>query len=247
MAARYMELAQDLIDQIKTGRFAVGAALPSEVDLSQQHGVSRATVRSALLVVQNLGLISRRKRAGIRVEAAQPRKAYERSLSDLEDLMQFAVVTERHVQATDHVVCDAALAAQLQCEVLRKWMRVAMLRVDMQKPDAPLCWTDVFLDPDIGAELGTQLHKSTGLICEMVEEKFGCTVDEVRQEIRAVGVPARMAAALGVEADTHALEVTRWYASEGRSPFEITVSVFPADRFTYALTLRKHDGVQGQR
>ncbi|OZI38343.1 hypothetical protein CAL29_08505 [Bordetella genomosp. 10] len=237
-----MELAQDLIAQIRTGHLAVGAALPSEVDLSQQHGVSRATVRSALQVVQNLGLISRRKRAGIRVESAQPRKAYERSLSDLEDLMQFATLTERHVQGTDQVVCDAELAAQLKCDVLQKWMRVAMLRVDMQKPDAPLCWTDVYLDPDIGAGLGEQLYESTGLICEMVEAKYGCTVDEVRQEIRAIGVPARAAAALGVEPDTHALEVTRWYVSAGQPPFEVTVSIFPADRFTYALTLRRHNG-----
>ncbi|SAH92592.1 GntR family transcriptional regulator [Bordetella ansorpii] len=241
MAARYMELAQELIRQIKAGELPVGASLPPEVELSQQYGVSRATLRSALQVVQNLGLISRRKRAGIRIEASEPRKPYQRSMSDLEDLMQFASVTERHVQHIRPVVCDAALAAKLKCEVLRKWLCVTMLRVDMQKPDAPLCWTDVYLDPEIGAELGDQLHQSSGLICEMIEDRYGCTVTEVVQEIRAVGVPPNAAHPLGVEPDTHALEVTRWYQSErGSGPFEITVSVFPADRFTYALRLRRH-------
>jgi len=241
MAARYMELAQELIRQIKSGELPVGASLPPEVALSRQYGVSRATLRSALQVVQNLGLISRRKRAGIRIEASEPRKPYQRSMSDLEDLMQFATVTQRHVQHVHPVICDATLAARLKCEVLQKWLCVSMLRVDAHKPDAPLCWTDVYIDPDIGAGLGETLYQqSTGLICEMIEDRYGCTVAEVTQEIRAVGVPAHAAQALGVEEDAHALEVVRWYLSERGTPFEVTVSVFPADRFTYALRLRRH-------
>lgn len=240
MAARYILLAQELIEQITNGHLAVGASLPSEVDLSQQYGVSRATLRSALQVVQDKGLISRRKRAGIRVEASQPRKPYERSLSDLDDLMQFATVTERHVQRVEDVICDAALAARLKCQVLQKWLHVAMLRTDTQKPDSPLCWTDIYLEPGVGEGLRSQFDAKSGLICEMVEAKYGCTVVEVQQEIRAVGVPPHAAAALGVEQDSHALEVTRWYISESGTPFEVTISVFPADRFTYGLKLQRH-------
>src|ERR1700677_427422 len=68
MKPRYAELAQQMIREIGAGKFAIGTALPSELELSAQYGVSRSTVRSALQVVQDLGLISRRKRAGIRVE-----------------------------------------------------------------------------------------------------------------------------------------------------------------------------------
>lgn len=237
---RYVELARELIQQIQSGQLAVGASLPSEVELSQQYGVSRSTLRSALQMVQNLGLISRRKRAGIRVEAATPHTAYERSLSNLEDLMQFATVTERHVQSTRLVVCDASLAQKLECDVLQKWLCVAMLRVDMQNPDEPLCWTDVYLDPEVGEGLGSQLFSSSGLICEMIEARYGCKVAEVRQEIRAVGVPAYAAEALGVPQDSHALEVTRRYLGEQGRIIEVTVSVFPADRFTYGLVLKRH-------
>ena len=80
MKPRYAELADQLIQAIGDGTFEVGSALPSELDLSAQYGVSRATVRSALERVQDLGLISRRKRAGIRVEATKPRVAFDQSL-----------------------------------------------------------------------------------------------------------------------------------------------------------------------
>jgi GntR family transcriptional regulator len=239
MKPRYAELADQLIEAIGNGTFEVGAALPSELDLSAQFGVSRATVRSALEKVQQLGLISRRKRAGIRVEANKPRVAYEQSLSSVEDLVQFAVVTERHVQSIGEVSASPTLAAQLGVETGSRWLRVELLRVDAAKPDEPICWTDVYLEATVGAGIRRELRKSSGLICGMVEERFGRSVREVRQEIRAVGVPARLAKPLAVEADGHALEITRHYVDQHGAVFEVTVSVFPANRFTYALQLRR--------
>ncbi|MFJ3048226.1 GntR family transcriptional regulator [Herbaspirillum chlorophenolicum] len=239
MQPRYAELAQQLIDEISTGKLGIGAALPSEIELSAQYGVSRSTVRSALQMVQDLGLISRRKRAGIRIEALKPQRPFEQSISNVEDLVQFAAVTERRIQGIDEIESDAALSAQLRCAAGHRWLRAAMLRVDPAKPDAPICWTDVYLDHSVASGIRRQLRKSTGLICEAVEEKYGRVVSELQQEIRAVGVPERFAEALGVEADSHALEITRHYLDQDGEVFEVTVSVFPADRFTYALNLKR--------
>jgi GntR family transcriptional regulator len=241
MKPRYAELAEQLIRAIGDGTFEVGSALPSELDLSAQYGVSRATVRSALERVQELGLISRRKRAGIRVEATRPRVAFEQSLSSVEDLVQFAVVTERHVQSVAEVSASPSLAAQLGVATGSRWLRVELLRIDPAKPDQPICWTDVYLEPSIGAGIRRELRKSSGLICEMVEQRFGRAVREVRQEIRATGIPVRLAKPLVAQPDEHALEIIRHYVDERGTVFEATVSVFPADRFTYALQLRRHD------
>ncbi|MDB5774495.1 MAG: GntR family transcriptional regulator [Herbaspirillum sp.] len=240
MQPRYAELAQQLIDEIGTGKLPIGSNLPSEIDLSSHYGVSRSTVRSALQVVQNLGLISRRKRAGIRIEALKPQHAYEQSISTVEDLIQFAVVTERHVQTIANIVSDRDLAARLRCKTGQLWLRVELLRVDPAKPQSPICWTDVYLEPSLASGIRRQLRKNSGLICEMVEEKYGRVVAEVRQEIRAIGIPERCAQALGVEAGSHALEIARHYLDQQGIAFEVTLSVFPADRFTYALNLHRH-------
>lgn len=239
MKPRYAELAEQLIQAIGDGTFAVGGSLPSEIQLSEHFGVSRATVRSALEKVQELGLISRRKRAGIRVEAAKPRVAFEQSMSNVEDLMQFAVVTERHVQSVGEISASPVLAAQLGAPSGSRWLRVELLRIDPAKPQAPICWTDVYLDPVVGAGIKRELRKSSGLICEMVEARFGRAVQEVKQEIRAIGVPERLAGPLVAQTEGHALEITRHYLDEAGAMFEATVSVFPAERFTYAFQLRR--------
>jgi len=241
MKPLYMELADQLTQEIGDGTFAVGAALPSELDLAKLYGVSRATVRSALQRVQDLGLISRRKRSGIRVEASKPRAGFRQSLSSIEDLIQFAVATERHVQSIREITASPRLAAQLGIAPGSRWLRVEMLRIDLAKPTTPICWTEVYLDPTVGMAIRRKLRKHKGLICELVEQHCGRMVREVRQEIRAVGLPARIAEALAGEQDSYALEIVRHYLDQRGLVFEATVSVFPADRFTYGLRLTRHE------
>lgn len=55
---RFREIADDLRAAVEAGQLPVGAVLPSEADLVAEHGVSRATVRRALALLEADGLIS---------------------------------------------------------------------------------------------------------------------------------------------------------------------------------------------
>ena len=68
MEPRHAELTKALIHDITSGVYPVGSSLPGELELAEKHGVSRGTVRVALMRIQELGLVSRKKRAGTRVE-----------------------------------------------------------------------------------------------------------------------------------------------------------------------------------
>jgi GntR family transcriptional regulator len=54
----YLELADALREQIRTGELRQGQELPSETTLGAQHQVSRAVVRQALTVLRHEGLIT---------------------------------------------------------------------------------------------------------------------------------------------------------------------------------------------
>jgi GntR family transcriptional regulator len=54
----YRRIASELRDQIRSGRLAPGTQLPTEQELAQRHGVSRNTVRLALGMLTNEGMIS---------------------------------------------------------------------------------------------------------------------------------------------------------------------------------------------
>jgi len=53
----YLQLAAILRDQIKRGVYQPRQVLPSEAQLVQEHGVARATVRHAIEVLRDEGLV----------------------------------------------------------------------------------------------------------------------------------------------------------------------------------------------
>jgi GntR family transcriptional regulator len=54
----YRQLADKLREKIRTGEYAPGSEMPSEHDLIAEHGASRTTIRLALGVIRNEGLIA---------------------------------------------------------------------------------------------------------------------------------------------------------------------------------------------
>ena len=63
----YRELAQRLVADISSGIHRVGERLPGERELALQYGVSRATVREAVIVLEVLGIVEVRIGSGTRI------------------------------------------------------------------------------------------------------------------------------------------------------------------------------------
>jgi GntR family transcriptional regulator, transcriptional repressor for pyruvate dehydrogenase complex len=63
----YQQIADQIRALIQTGNFAVGARLPPERDLAQQLGVSRPSVREALIALEIEGSVEVRMGAGVYV------------------------------------------------------------------------------------------------------------------------------------------------------------------------------------
>jgi DNA-binding FadR family transcriptional regulator len=63
----YQAIALDLSNRIQRGHYGDGALLPSERELCEAYGASRASVREALMSLQASGLIQLRPRARARV------------------------------------------------------------------------------------------------------------------------------------------------------------------------------------
>jgi DNA-binding GntR family transcriptional regulator len=239
MEPRSAALARRIAQDIADGQHPVGSLLPGELELAAHHGVSRGTIRMAMRQLQDMGLISRRKRAGTRVEASQPPASYAQSLGTIEDLVQYAAAAKREVRSIDEVVADDELAARLGCKPGQRWVRLITTRRDPQQPGRPISWTTVYLDPAYGGAVRRQVHQSTALIATIIGQAYGTYVAEIRQEIRALGVPAALAPCLGCEPGAPALEITRHYRDHAGRVFEITISIQPGDRFGYVSHLRR--------
>jgi DNA-binding GntR family transcriptional regulator len=72
------QLAQELRDRIRSGELAPGDKLPSEPELAHDRGVARSSMRAAITVLEEEGLIRRRQGSGTYVTH---RPALENDLS----------------------------------------------------------------------------------------------------------------------------------------------------------------------
>lgn len=234
----FADIARDLTEGIAAGRYPVGSVLPGELELCGLYNTSRHTIRAALNELQQLGLVSRKKNAGTRVEAAAPRNDFRPSLGSLEDLVQFGTSNVRVVQSIGPTTVGGELAKTLGCFNGSAWLRISSLRVD-SRTQKPVGWTDVYLDPQYGEIADTVRASPDTLISTLIERRYGRRVAEIRQVVRALIVPPALADALQIDAGTAGLQILRQYFDAAGQMFEASVTVHPADRFAVAMSLQR--------
>lgn len=236
----YSDIARDLINGITSGHFAVGTLLPTELELVDRYRTSRHSVRAALAELQRLGLVSRRKNVGTRVEADKPRSDFRPSLASVDDLVQFGAEHLRQVQSIRLVAVSGAVAADLGCADGTRWLRISSLRLVGDANASPIGWTDVYVDPAY-TEIGDLVRASPdALISSLIESHYDRRISEIHQVVKAATVrePA-MAKALQLEEGAAALKIVRRYLDTQGEAFEVSVSVHPADRFSVSMRLQR--------
>src|SRR6202790_5477806 len=82
----YQQIARTIAAAVEDGRYASGDKLPSERELSDDFGVSRPTIRDAMIALEFQGLVEARQGSGVYVSAApqNPEYAAETEVSALE-------------------------------------------------------------------------------------------------------------------------------------------------------------------
>jgi DNA-binding FadR family transcriptional regulator len=116
----YRQIADQLRAAIAAGEFAPGARLPPERDLAVQLGVSRPSVREALIALEVEGLVEVRMGSGVYVTGASPRAAAVAGMDAA--LGPFDIIRARQLIEAEL----AALAARSRTPATVKRLRAAV-------------------------------------------------------------------------------------------------------------------------
>ena len=94
---RYQQIAEELRRRVLAGEFAAGRMLPSESELSAEFAASRVTVRRALEVLRDEGLVDARQGFGWFVAGDPLRQPLGRLATIEEQMAESGVVSERRI------------------------------------------------------------------------------------------------------------------------------------------------------
>lgn len=234
---RYRQLAESLMNDIRSGRIAVGERMPGEHELVQKYNVSRHTVRESLRVLEDLGLIDRHQGLGTVVRSKSSSPSYVQVVNSPTELMQYPVDSKLTVVETEDVKASRSLAKILKCRSGSHWTRIGAVR-KFRDSSLPICWANIFVLPEYAA-VAKKIGRSRRPVYEIIERLFDEQIVSVEVDIRAGIVDENVAGVLEVEPGSPSLTLVRRYLGRGQRQFEISVSEHPAERFNYSLKLRR--------
>lgn len=110
----YRKIVQAIIADITAGVFPIGSRLPPERDLTERFGVSRPTVREAMIALEMQGLVEARKGSGVFVLASTTDPAGEEYDIGAFEIIEARRLVEGEVAAVAATEIDDAQLAQLR-------------------------------------------------------------------------------------------------------------------------------------
>jgi DNA-binding GntR family transcriptional regulator len=230
----YFQIAESLKRAITEGKLRPGERLDNELELTQQLGVSRPTVRQAVQRLVDEGLVVRRR--GLGTVVVTPRILRSVALTSLYDDL---AATGRHPETTvlsaTEVTADDHVAAVLALPIGAKVLMVERLRL---ADGSPLALMHNFLPAGLlhGDPIGA-LAKS-GLY-ELLRGQ-GVHLQEGEQVIGARKASAHEAKLLDAPRGATVLTMTRTTFDQAGKPVEHGVHAYLAERYSFRMTLVAH-------
>ena len=237
---RYLQVARTLRKEIVDGVYPVGSQLPTEHELCERFAVSRYTIREALRRLRDDNLVESRPRAGTLVVPRLAANSYAQDVMSINDLLAFATGAPFTIESNAMVTIDDEVSASTGLKVGSEWLAVRGYR-RADGSETPVCKTDYYINRAFAA-IGRLLQRHSGPIFPLIEDLFGVSIVEVRQEIAAVVVTPEVAALLKIETGSAALEMQRTYTTSDGEIAQVTVNTHPSARYRHSMTMRRVKG-----
>jgi GntR family transcriptional regulator len=228
----YRQVKAQFVRRLVDGRWAPGMALPSEGQLASEIGVSQGTVRKALdeLAAENL-LVRRQGRGTFVAEHDEQRILFQffKLVSD-DGVARFPDSTVLDITSGP---ADAAERTALNLPAEECVIRIRRIRSLGGKP---LILETVSLPADVFP--GLQDATVPNNLYSLFATRYGITIANARERLKAVALSADQADHLGVAPGTPALEIDRIALSLDGSAVERRLSLCLTEEAHYQSDLR---------
>lgn len=232
----YAALSELLINAIAAGKYKPLSTLPTEQELTSLYGVSRQTVRQALRVLRDRGLISSHPGIGTIVRESTTSQEYFRAVNSTEDLLQFVSGTEMHAISKRELQASPELAAAIGCKAGQLMSEVSFFRRGSTSA-LPMSYVLIYTHPMYAAAQDTPVVSNTP-IYQKIEQMFNIKIHEIQQDVTATIMSSEISALLQAEPGEAALKITRSFYDSNQSLIQVSISYYPSSRYTQSARFR---------
>lgn len=234
--AKYRRIARSLRETCAA--LPQGAQLPSERELSEQHGVSPMTVRQALSLLESEGLVDRVFGRGTFVQRRIIAKG-DAASSFTEDMRARGMEPSSRLLGVELLPASEAVARDLRVKVGERVLMIERLRF---ADGDPMCLETAHVPGRVAlkiadADLDGSLHELLG--------RHGVHIETGVRRARAIVLDERAARMLQQADHAPALLITHTFLAERGVPVQRAESIYRADRYELYSTVRRTSTPKG--
>ena len=230
----YYQLYQILLRQIQEGEWNPDEMLPSEAALVDQYNLSRSTVRQAMDMLVNDGLIYRQRGKGTFVAKPTINQNMNRIVSFWEDMQHRGFEPSTKILSSEVIQASPDTAEILDIKSGDELASLVRLRL---ADGEPMSIEHTLLVHQYCSGVMQDDYANNSLR-QMLEHKYNIRLTYARQKVRAVPASKTLADDLMVEQNSPLLYIERVSYSDQDIPIEFLRIYHRGDRYTFFTELR---------
>jgi GntR family transcriptional regulator len=211
-----------LQDEIARGALTSGQALPTELALCEQFGVSRITVRRALADLAEAGLVDRRHGVGTFVNDVSAARSHDPGRSYLDGLTQVGFESDVDVLEFEVRTMPPSISGRLGPG--ERGLYVQRLR-RARRTGEPLMLSEVWLPESMHHVLSAAMLRNTALYQSLHDA--GVQFERMEHELSAEVAGPRVATLLGSVLGAAVIRITTVVYVAGRPHHVLSIAMSP--------------------
>ena len=218
---------------IESPKYKNGELLPKEVDIANQLGISRNTVRQAISKLVIEGLLERKKGVGTKVASQNINTKLQNWMSFTQEMNSKGIAFTNFEIKVEKVDATAEVANALEIKENTEVIKLSRLRGDS---DGPFVHFISWLHPRIGL---TEKDDFTKPLYEIIEKDHSIVVDLSSEKIMAITANAEIANKLQIPENHAVLKRIRKVYDPGKRPIEYNIGFYHAEKFSYTIDIKR--------
>jgi len=229
----WKQVSSLLAQRIRDGIYPIGSALPREVDLASELGVSRNTVRAALRILSDQGMVDRRKRLGTVVLSDSAEGKIRFNIDPLASLARLHGATHLRVIDKCWTRLPRSIREAYPTAYADEWLLLTLTRTS-ELDGRALSSVQVYLHPRF-EKVEPLVDREHNSIFKLIEKMTGERLDQVQTTVSPRRVSAEIAQRLGVSRGELALLVSHRIFNDAGELVEVAEGTYPSSRYQMEL------------
>ena len=233
----YHKIYTDIMKRIESGECPPGSALPTEAEMEQIYGTSRAPVRQALAQLESEAFIERKQGKGTFVADREKTKHW----------LQFGGFGVHFTRDFDHIFCktlgvETTQADQRISKILLLPVNSEVIRVSRIRyiHDDPVFFLEHFIDSRFKEDMFREAGDFFS-ISQLLEEKSGIRIKSVQEDLQAKAASPETAGYLEIREGSPILTIYRTSYGSDDLPVIFTRYFARTDLWFYRSTFHIDD------